>query len=130
MRSGRGCATVVAVDRTVLIVDDHAAFRSAARGLLEAGGFAVVGEAADGAAALEATADLRPAIVLLDVCLPDLDGFAVAARLVRGDDPPAVVLTSSRDPSTFRRRLAAQPALTFIPKSELSATALWTAVAT
>ncbi len=60
---------------TVLIVDDHAEFRASARALLEAEGFAVVGEAADGAQAIEAVAALRPAIVLLDVQLPGRDGL-------------------------------------------------------
>jgi DNA-binding NarL/FixJ family response regulator len=114
------------VGRTVLIVDDHAAFRSAARALLEAGGFEVVGEAADGAAALAAVAELRPELVLLDVQLPDLDGFSVAERFPA--DGPVVVLTSSRGASSFRRRLAAHPAWTFIPKSELSGVALAAAV--
>ena len=82
---------------TVLIVDDHADFRAFARVLLEAGGFEVVGEAGDGAAALAAARELRPALVLLDVQLPDRDGFAVCERLAAGDAPPVVVLTSSRD---------------------------------
>jgi len=66
---------------TVLIVDDHLSFRATARALLEAEGFEVVGEAADGAAALELVAQVHPEVVLLDVQLPDLDGFEVAARL-------------------------------------------------
>jgi DNA-binding NarL/FixJ family response regulator len=110
--------------RTVLIVDDHAGFRAAARRLLEAGGFDVLGEAADGASALAAVAKLRPEIVLLDVQLPDFDGFAVAERLARDGVPSAIVLISSRDVSSFRRRLAANPAWSFIPKSELSGEAL------
>src|SRR6266702_1613721 len=65
---------------TVLIVDDHPSFRSFARTMLEAEGFRVVGEAADAAGALAAVIELRPAIVLLDVQLPDLDGFEVARR--------------------------------------------------
>jgi DNA-binding NarL/FixJ family response regulator len=112
------------VGRRVLIVDDHAAFRVAARELLELAGFRVVGEAADGAGALSANGRLRPNIVLLDVQLPDSDGFTVAARLAELDGAPAVVLTSSRDSSAYRRRLAASTALGFIPKAELSGAAL------
>ena len=108
--------------RTVLIVDDHAAFRSAARALLEADGFRVVGEAADGTSALAEAARLAPEIVLLDIQLPDLDGFAVAERLT--STPSVVVLTSSRNATAYRRRLAANPAWSFIPKSELSGAAL------
>jgi signal transduction histidine kinase len=69
------------VRTTVLIVDDHDGFRESARALLEAEGFAVVGGAADGAAALAAAQRLRPEVVLLDIQLPDLDGFAVARQL-------------------------------------------------
>jgi DNA-binding NarL/FixJ family response regulator len=106
--------------RTVLIVDDHAAFRAAARALLEAGGFVVVGEAADGYSALRSAAELRPEIVLLDVQLPDLDGFAVAERLTKDTGSASIVLTSSRSISSFRRRLDANPDWSFVSKSELS----------
>jgi DNA-binding NarL/FixJ family response regulator len=112
------------VERTVLIVDDHPGFRSAARALLEADGFDVVGEAADGESGLAAAARLRPGLVLLDIQLPDLDGFEVARRLSQAGDPPAVVLVSSRDSSAFRRRLADSPARGFIPKSDLSGAAV------
>jgi CheY-like chemotaxis protein len=109
------------VPRTVLIVDDHAPFRRLARRLLEAGGFTVVGEAADGASALAAATALRPEVVLLDVLLPDLDGFAVARRLAAQDEPPLVVLTSSRDSVELGTRLAHAPAAVFLQKDELSA---------
>jgi len=55
--------------RTVLIIDDHAAFRTAVRALLEAGDFEVVGEAEDGAAAIAAAAELRPDIAEPRRCL-------------------------------------------------------------
>ena len=109
---------------SILIVDDHAGFRSFARSLLEADGFEVVGEAEDGAAAIEAWLRLRPAIVLLDVQLPDTDGFDVAERLAEQVDPPRVVLVSSRSESSYRRRLAVTPARGFIPKDELTGAAL------
>ncbi len=113
------------VSRTVLIVDDHVEFRSLARVLLEADGFVVLGEAADGESALAAAARLRPELVLLDVQLPDLDGFAVADRLADGSRAaPAVVLISSREASSYRRRLADSPAIGFLAKSELSGAAL------
>ena len=113
-------ATVRSVGRTVLIVDDHPAFRSAARALLQAAGFEVVGEAGDGASALEAVRKLDPEIVLLDVQLPDVDGFAVAQRLAELDAASAIVLTSSRSAASVRWRLDANPRWHFIPKSELS----------
>jgi CheY-like chemotaxis protein len=68
--------------------------------------------------------ELRPEMVLLDVQLPDLDGFAVAERLGADGDPVAIVLTSSRGVTSFRRRLAANPDWRFISKSELSGEAL------
>jgi DNA-binding NarL/FixJ family response regulator len=112
--------------RTVLIVDDHAGFRSGARELLEVDGFEVVGEAADGAEALDAADRLRPQVVLLDIRLPDIDGFAVAERLAAGAEPPAVVLVSSRGVEGFRRRLATSPARGFIAKAELTGECLAT----
>ena len=109
---------------TLLIVDDHASFRSFARQLLEAEGFVVVGEATDGESGIREAEQLNPDVVLLDIMLPDVDGFAVSARLSQGANPPAVVLTSSRDASSFRRRLDKSAAHGFIPKSELSGAAL------
>lgn len=109
---------------TVLIVDDHEGFRRVARALLEADGIRVVGEAADGESAIREAARLRPQLVLLDVQLPGMDGFEVAARLGRASDPPAVVLTSSHAASLYRRRLARSTARAFIPKDELSGRAL------
>src|SRR5207249_10859 len=88
---------------TVLIVDDHPSLRVTARALLEAEGFDVVGEAEDGAGALAAARRLRPDVVLLDVQLPDIDGFEVAARLASNGGRPAIVLTSSRDASESRK---------------------------
>jgi DNA-binding NarL/FixJ family response regulator len=105
---------------TVLIVDDHEPFRQRARALLEADGFEVLGEAADGESALEASRRLRPEVVLLDVQLPGLDGFAVAERLAADSYAPTVVLISSRAAETYRRRLQTSPAHGFIAKAELS----------
>lgn len=109
---------------TVLIVDDHPSFRRTARALLESEGFEVVGEAADGASALEAVTSLRPDVVLLDVYLPDIDGFKVAAELTRNGRPPAIVLTSSRDARDFGPLVEQSGARGFIPKAELSGATL------
>jgi DNA-binding NarL/FixJ family response regulator len=110
--------------RSVLVVDDHASFRSAARALLQGDGFEVVGESEDAASALAAVAQLRPAIVLLDIGLPDGDGFEVAELLARRDDPPVVILISSREVAWYRGRLAESPARGFIAKGELSVGAI------
>jgi DNA-binding NarL/FixJ family response regulator len=117
-------ATIAIVRPTVLIVDDHEAFRASARALLEADGFDVVGESGDGDEALEAVEDLRPQVVLLDIQLPGIDGLAVAAELAGRAAPPAVVLISSRDAASYGPRLSATPSRGFISKSELSGKAL------
>jgi DNA-binding NarL/FixJ family response regulator len=108
----------------VLIIDDHAEFRGLARRLLEEGGFVVVGEAGDGRETKAAVAELRPDVVLLDVQLPDIDGFEVADAIAAEAGSPIVVLTSSRDAADFGSRLARSPARGFIPKSRLSGAAL------
>ncbi len=110
--------------QTVLIVDDHARFRGFARRLLEADGFEVVGEAGDGASALAAVAALRPQVVLLDVLLPDTDGFEVAERIAESGAATLVVLTSSREAADFGARLDRSRARGFIHKDDLSAAAL------
>lgn len=112
------------MSRTVLVVDDHVGFRSRARLLLEAEGYEVVGEAADGAGALAEAARLQPEIVLLDIQLPDLDGFDVAALLTENGDAPAVVLTSSRDWSDSAELIARSGARGFVPKDQLSGEAV------
>ena len=109
---------------TVVIVDDHAGFRRMARRMLDDAGFDVVGEAVDGESALATVACLRPAMVLLDIQLPDLDGFAVARLLEEGGSGAAVILTSSRSASDYGLRLAHSSARGFIPKAELSGPAL------
>ena len=105
---------------TVLIVDDHEAFRDAARSLLEAEGFDIVGEAAGGHDALDEVERLRPDIVLLDIQLPDLDGFAVADLLAVRVQAPDVVLISSREAVTYGARLANAAARGFMSKRDLS----------
>lgn len=110
--------------KTFLVVDDHPTFRKTARVLLESEGFQVVGEAADGASAIEAARSLRPDVVLLDIILPDIDGFEVAAMLATNGPPPEVVLTSSHDPRDFGTLIEESEARGFISKAELSAAKL------
>lgn len=113
-----------AVRLRVLIVDDHAGFRAVARALLESDGFDVVGDAVDGRSAVLAAARLRPHVVLLDVHLPDVDGFHVAGRLSELPQPPRVVLISSRPLGDLRRRVGASRADGFVAKQELSGAAV------
>ena len=112
------------VPMSVLIVDDHPSFRGTARALLEEEGFDVVGEAEDGTSAIRAAQQLRPDVILLDVQLPDIDGFEVASRLTRNGSGPMVVLTSSRDFADFGQLVADSGAIGFVPKAELSGAAL------
>ena len=109
---------------TILIIDDDARFRSQAQDLLEADGFVVIGQAVDGASGIDAARSLHPDFVLLDIGLPDLDGFEVARSLALDDPPPRVVLTSSRDARAYGRRVHAVHVLGFIPKDQLSAAAI------
>jgi DNA-binding NarL/FixJ family response regulator len=114
---------------SVLIVDDHPSFRATARALLEAEGFDVVGEAENGVQALRLAKELCPDLVLLDVQLPDFDGFEVASRLrALGTESPRIVLTSSRDASDFGPLVVQCGARGFVPKAELSGGALATLI--
>jgi DNA-binding NarL/FixJ family response regulator len=112
------------VGHTVLVVDDHAEFRTSARALLVADGFEVVGEAGTGAEAIHAVRLLSPDVVLLDVKLPDVDGIAVAESMALLPDPPLVVLVSSRDRAAYGARLLNAPVRGFLAKSDLSGASL------
>ena len=105
---------------TILIVDDHPSFRASARVVLESEGFNVVGEAADGASALQECSRLRPQVVLLDVQLPDIDGFDVCQKITAHMGHPVVIMTSSRDSSDFGPLVSTSGACGFVPKAELS----------
>ena len=118
------CSTKIPPVISVLIVDDHPSFRASARRLLEAEGFNVVGEAADGHEAIAAALELKPDLVLLDVQLPDLDGFEVAGRLAALGLPSAVILTSSRNAAEYGPIVAETPMRGFVPKAELSGAVL------
>lgn len=108
----------------VLLVDDNSAFRAAARQLLERGGFVVVAEAGGGVDALLAAAEHGIDLAIVDVQLPDLDGFELAERLRARDGAPEVILISSLDGTDFGALVAGSSALGFIPKAELSIRAI------
>lgn len=109
---------------SILVVDDHPGFRASARRLLESEGYQVVGEAADGASALALARELKPQLILVDVCLPDLDGFELASWLVALDHAPSVVLVSSHERSDLESLVPSSGAQGFLPKHELSREAL------
>lgn len=112
--------------KSVLIVDDHVAYCSTAERLLQSEGFDVVGSANDAADAVRATRRLLPDVVLLDIQLPDGDGFDVARRLAALERPPIVVLMSSRTASAYGDRIERAPVRGFLTKDELSGDALAT----
>ena len=118
------CVDNHSVSRSILIVDDHAAFRSIVRAVLEADGYDVVGEAPDGRAALTAALALKPDVVLLDVRLPDMDGFAVALHLAENGGGPDVIVTSSSDDPLYPARAARSGARGFVAKHDVCGKAL------
>jgi CheY-like chemotaxis protein len=108
---------------SVLVVDDHPGFRTMARLMLQKAGFTVT-EAASGLEATEVVSRIRPMLVLLDIQLPDIDGFEVARRIAAHEQSPVIVLTSTREASDYGERVTASPAAGFLPKDELSGVAL------
>jgi CheY-like chemotaxis protein len=113
----------VTVSAAILVVDDHDGFRAFARTMLEMAGFTVA-EAATGAEATEAALIIRPRLVLLDIQLPDVDGFEVARRLAGQGHGPVIVLTSTREASDYGGQITASPAAGFLPKDQLSGAAM------
>lgn len=105
---------------TVLIVDDNDVFRSSARAVVRAAGYDVVGEAGDVAGAVAQVHALHPDVVLLDIQLPDGDGFTLADQLAKETRPPTVVLISSRERVDYGSRVDEAPAAGFISKLDLS----------
>ncbi len=126
MRSHESLATLGGMAFRVLIVDDNVSFLGAAQVLLEREGLSVVGVASTTAEALERAAELRPDAVLVDIMLGRESGFALARRLVEdgGSGGSAVILISTHSQADFAELIAESPAAGFVPKSELSATAI------
>lgn len=110
--------------RRAVVVDDHAGFRSCARTMLESEGFEVVGEAVDGRSAVSLVSELEPDLVLVDIQLPDIDGFAVVERLLANDPRLQVVLVSSRDRSSYGPLIERSGACGFVAKADLSGVTL------
>jgi DNA-binding NarL/FixJ family response regulator len=117
------------VSETIVIVDDHPSFRAVAQMVLESDGFCVVGTAGDGTSAVQLVLEVTPDVVLIDIGLPDIDGFEVAARLQDAGSRSAIVLTSSRDEADFGACVTESGARGLIPKADLSGEALRAVVA-
>lgn len=124
MRSRGRSATIGHVAVTVVIVDDHAGFRRAARAVLESEGFIVLGEAGDARSGYDLVASVRPDVALLDIGLPDEDGFELTDRLMVRADPPIVVLISGRGRAFYQDRLDRTRARGFIAKRDLTGATL------
>jgi DNA-binding NarL/FixJ family response regulator len=122
--SERGLTHTVRMARTVLVIDDHAGFRAIARTILEEAGYVVVAEAADGESGVAAAVRTTPDIAIVDVQLPDMDGFEVTRHLLEGGAGPAIVLVSTRDRSDFGSLVESSGANGFVPKAEISAESL------
>jgi two-component system, NarL family, nitrate/nitrite response regulator NarL len=119
--AGRGqSGSIAIVLGTAVIVDDHEGFRAFARAFLEASGFDVIGEAGDGAGAVETIERLDPDIVLLDVLLPDIDGFEVVRRVLEGGGRAAIILTSTREAADYGTKVGLAGIRGFIGKGDLS----------
>jgi DNA-binding NarL/FixJ family response regulator len=110
----------------ILVVDDSRSFLAAARSLLEREGLTIVGVASTGSEALREAEALRPDVVLLDISLGDESGFEVARQLVDDGDAggATVILISTHSEADFAELIAQSPAAGFVPKAELSASAI------
>lgn len=102
----------------VLVVDDQAPFRDAARMVVElSDGFELVGEAHSGVQSVEMAADLQPRLVLMDINLPDIDGFEATRRIRRSSRPPVVVMLSTYEAVDYAERAIDAGAAAFLSKS-------------
>jgi DNA-binding NarL/FixJ family response regulator len=114
---------------TVLVVDDHAPFRAAARALLEATpGCVSIACVGSGEEALEIATTLRPDLILLDVNMPGLGGIETSRRLAASWPGIVVVLVSANDDPELTTAPGSCGAASFLPKERLRPSviaALW-----
>ena len=112
------------MQRSVLVVDDDAWFRKLAVRTLRSWGHAVVAEAGTFAEAVERAAELRPEAMLVDIGLPDGDGFVLAQQLSSLPWRPRVVLISSDGDAANGAAARRMGAVGFVPKDELPGASL------
>jgi DNA-binding NarL/FixJ family response regulator len=115
---------MVAMQGSVLIVDDDPAFRRVAHRILAAFGLAVAGEADSAASAMSMVGTLRPDAFLVDVGLPDTNGIALARELTALPWRPRVVLTSTNAEAATASEIRSSGAVAFVPKDDLPSVAL------
>ncbi len=109
-----------------LIIDDNDRFLEAAREALERDGIIVVGVASDGAEAMDRTLELRPDVILVDVCLGEESGFALAERIASACRAwrPCLILVSTYAKRDFEDMLETSSASAFLSKAQLSGLAI------
>jgi len=101
----------------VLLAEDHAVVREGTRGILEADpGISVIGEAADGAEAVDLARDLEPDVVLLDMAMPVLNGVEATRRLRQLPHPPQVLVLSAYDDVGYAEAVLAAGASGYLLK--------------
>jgi DNA-binding NarL/FixJ family response regulator len=106
----------------VLVVDDQAPFRLAARAVLRRlDGFEFAGEARSGPEAIELVTELHPALVLMDIHMPDMNGIEATRQIVARDPGIAVILCSTHDPKDLPADAVASGAIAYVSKEHLSA---------
>jgi two-component system, NarL family, invasion response regulator UvrY len=108
--------------RSVLVVDDQAPFRLAARAVLRRlDGFEFAGEARSGSEAIDLVTELHPALVLMDIHMPEMNGIEATRQIVARDPGIAVILCSTHDPKDLPADAAASGAIAYVSKEHLSA---------
>ena len=110
--------------RRILVIDDNTAFRRALGQVLDTESFVVIAGAATGESGVQLAREHKPDLVVVDVQLPDTDGFSVAEQLAGLDLTLEVILTSGLDRSDLGALVTDSSARGFIPKDELSVAAI------
>jgi DNA-binding NarL/FixJ family response regulator len=107
--------------RSVLVVDDQAPFRSAARAVLRRlDGFEFAGEASSGPEAIELVERLHPALVLMDINMPDMSGIEATRRFTAAHPDVVVILCSTYDAADLPPAAAASGATAYVNKERLA----------
>ena len=111
--------------RSVLVVDDQAPFRTAARAVLRRlDGFELAGEASSGSEAIELVDDLHPALVLMDINMPEMSGIEATRRIVSAHPEVVVILCSTHDATDLPPEAATSGAIAYVSKERLGADTL------